>query len=160
MKKLLIFLAIICALYTGFTLFSCTKPLEGPLEDNEFPPDTIYVTDTLTFTDTVIIVIPDTGSAQMQCGRLNSHRKELVWMFRNEPGVYSMDFRAIVEYDNPSRLIVIDIDGEQHFWHLNETLEYIIEPTLGDDAVVRVSTIPPHAYGHAIDICLIIEYAD
>jgi hypothetical protein len=157
MKKVLAWLILVSALLAMQLISDCSQPLESPFENGQNSPDTIIITDTVRITDTTEIIIPDTGSSQILCARLSSHRKEIVWMFRNDPGAYSLDFRAAVERDNPSRTIVIDIGQQRYFWPLLESLEYLIEPELEQDATIKITSIPPHAFGQAIDICLIIE---
>ncbi len=149
MKKLILFSAW-AVLFTGIQfLTNCSKPLESIDEDGQIPADT--VTDTVVVVDTIIVA--DT----MFCARLDSHRKEIVWMIDNDEGLYSLEFSEIRERDDPSQILVIDIDDQRLFWPLSEYTEFIVDQNLGQNAIVRIESIPPYAYGHAIDICLRVK---
>jgi hypothetical protein len=163
-KKVILFSAW-AVLFTGIQLLTnCSKPLESIDENDQIPgdtvTDTIVVFDTVAVFDTVVVidtvVVVDTISVADTafCARLNSHRKEIVWMIGNDEGLYSLEFSAISERENHSRTLVISIDDQQFFWHLSEYSEFIADQNLEQNAIVRIESIPPPSYGHAIDICL------
>jgi hypothetical protein len=150
----------------GFIYLSnCSKPLEIN-EIGGISPDTIFVHDTVTdtlYNDTTIVdtVIIDTTLVDtvfvdsMFCARLSSHRQEIVWMLFNDPGSYVLDFQMITERIRNPQTLVIDIDGQQYSWTIsNNSREMSIETDLERNALIRIMTVPPHAYGQAIDICL------
>ena len=149
MKKLILFSAW-AVLFTGIQfLTNCSKPLESIEENGQIPGDT--VTDTVVVVDTIIVA--DT----MFCARLDSHRKEIVWMIRNHEGLFRLEFSAIREGESQSRTLVINIDDQLLFWHLSEYSEFVAEQNLEQNVIVRIESIPPYAYGHAIDICLRVK---
>jgi hypothetical protein len=145
-KKLILFSAWAVGFIGIQLLTSCSKPLESINENGQIPADT--VTDTVVVVDTIIVA--DT----MFCARLNSHRKEIVWMIRNHEGLFRLEFSAITDRENDSRTLVINIDDQRLFWHLSQYSEFIAGQNLKQDAIVRIESIPPHSYGQAIDICL------
>lgn len=142
MKKLLLFpiWIFICA---GFQfLMNCSKPLDSISESGQTATDTVVVVDTLIIADT------------MFCARLNSNRQEIVWMLQNQEGYFSLEFVAAIERVLNSQTLMIDIDDQQFQWRLSEDLRFMIEKDLEQNASIRITSIPPHAYGQAIDICL------
>jgi hypothetical protein len=164
--------AAICA---GFIyLANCSKPLDID-RIQEISPDTVFVSDTIIFTDTTIVdtVIIDTTIIDtvyidttfidtvyvdsMYCARLSSHRQEIVWILFNQPGTYQLEFLAIAERIRRSQSLVIDIDGTSYTWQPGINFEFSIEQNLDQYAVIRVTSTPPHAYGQAIDICLNVK---
>jgi hypothetical protein len=164
----------------GFLYLSnCSRPLDIDRIVNS-PPDTVFVSDTVIFndtlfTDTTIIdtVIIDTTIIDtvyvdttfidtvyidsMYCARLSSHRQEVVWILFNQPGTYQLDFLAITERIRRSQTLTVDIDGTTYSWRPGIDFEFSVEQTIGQYAIIRVSSEAPHAYGQAIDICLNIK---
>lgn len=164
MKKVILFSAW-AIVFAGIQLLTnCSKPLESIDENEQIPADTVTdtvvvfdtvaVIDTVVVVDTVIIIDTISVADTTFCARLNSHRKEIVWMIGNDEGLFHLEFSAIREGENDSRTLVINIDDQRLFWHLSEYSEFIVEQNLRQDAIVRIESIPPHSYGQAIDICL------
>lgn len=174
-KYILLFIwTVICAIF--LYLANCSKPLDIT-RVQESAPDTVFVSDTVTFTDTLYTdttfidtLYVDTTTIDtlyvdttfvdtvyidsMFCARLSSHRQEIVWILFNQPGTYQLDFLAIAERIRRSQTLVIDIGGSSYSWRPGLELEFSVEQDLGQNAVIRVMSTPPHAYGQAIDICL------
>lgn len=176
MKKIvLIFIWLAAAL--GFLyLANCSKPLDID-RIVETGPDTVYVSDTVTITDTLyndttiidtlivdtLIVdtliidstIVDTVYVDsMFCARLSSHRQEIVWILFNQPGTYQLDFLAIAQRIRRSQTLELNIDDSSYSWRPADNFEFSVEQNLGQYAVIRIKSTPAHAYGQAIDICL------
>ncbi len=122
--------------------------------------DTLTVYDTTTIVDTVIIVEPDTMNTGYICGRLGAHRKDLVWMFQNDAGTILFEFKANSEYDHPTQVLTIDIDGQEYVWDLEEAIELAFDQELSENAMIRIVPDKPSAYGHEVDICLTISPAE
>jgi len=166
MKKLIL-LSIWGFVSFGFLyLANCSKPLDID-EIIQAPPDTVFVSDTIIFTDTlysdttfVDTLFIDTTFVDtiyidtMFCARLSSHRQEIVWMLFNQEGLYQLEFLAITERIRHSQTLVIDIDGQSFSWRPADNNELLIEQNLDQYAAIRIISVPPHAYGQAIDICL------
>lgn len=157
-------------------LAHCSKPLDID-EILQAPPDTIFVSDTVTFTDTLYAdttfidtliidtliidtlyidttIVDTVFIDSMFCARLSSHRQEIVWILFNQPGTYQLDFLAITERIRRSQTLIIDIDGSNYSWRPGVQFEFSVEQDLDQYAVIRIMSTPPHAYGQAIDICL------
>ena len=75
-------------------------------------------------------------------------------MLQNQEGYLSLEFAAAIERVLNSQALMIDIDDQQFQWCLSEDLRFMIERDLEQNASIRIRSIPPHAYGQAIDICL------
>ena len=145
MKKLILF-SVAVVIYIGIQLLmNCSRPLESINGVEQVPPETVTVIDTITLDDT------------MFCAKLNFYRKEIVWMFHNQEGLFRLEFVAAPEREHSSQTLLIDIDERQFLWHLADSLEFIIEQDLEQDATIRITSVPPHAYGRAIDICLSVR---
>ncbi len=142
MKKLILF-SVWILIFVGFqSLMNCSKPLDSIGESGQTSSDTVAVVDTLIIADT------------MFCARLNSQRQEIVWMLQNQDGYFSLEFVAAIERVGNSQTLMIDIDDQQFHWRLAEDPRLMIEMYFEQDAIIRITSIPPHAYGQAIDICL------
>jgi len=174
MRKMFV-LFVWLSVSAGFLyLMNCSKPLDIE-RIKETGPDTIFITDTLTDTlyndttiidtliidtliiDTLIIdstIVDTIYIDSMFCARLSSHRREIVWILFNEPGLYQLDFLAIAERIRRSQTLNVDIDGQVYSWIPAEDFHFSVEQTLGQYAVIRITSTPAHAYGQAIDICL------
>ena len=160
MKKLILFL--ICAVISaGFMcLASCSKPLNIN-EIDQVTPDTLYVSDTIVFIDTIYVdtifidtIFVDTAFADtFFCARLSSQRQEIVWMLFNQEGPYQLEFQALPERTH-SQTLIIDIDGQRFSWVPSDSRDFTIETELEQNALIRIASIPPHAFGQAVDICL------
>ncbi|UCC79698.1 MAG: hypothetical protein JSW64_15775, partial [Candidatus Zixiibacteriota bacterium] len=138
MKKLILFL-IWAVIFIGLLyLANCSKPLDVD-EIIQAPPDTVFVSDTVTFTDTLYAdttfidtliidtliidtlyidttIVDTVFIDSVYCARLSSHRQEIVWILFNQPGTYQLDFLAIAERIRRSQTLVIDIDGSSYSW--------------------------------------------
>jgi len=164
MKKLILF--SICAITSaGFMyLANCSKPLD--INDiDQTTLDTLYVSDTITFIDTVYVdtIFVDTTFVDtifvdtLFCARLSSHRQEVVWMLFNQEGFYQLEFQALPERIHHLQTLIIDVDGQRFSWVPSDNQKFIIETDLEQNALIRIASVPPHAYGQAIDICLSIS---
>ena len=118
--------------------------------------DTVVVIDSTSHVDTVIIIKPGSGEPQLLCSRIASNQKDIVWMFRNPPGRYRLEFQASTERDKPEQSLTVTIDGHDFVWAVGEDPEFITELLLGERTTVRITSNVPPASGHAIDICLTI----
>lgn len=170
MKKLAAFILIVASLFLIQLLTTCSKPLKSLDGYDQNPPldtlvivdtissvDTVIIVDTVVMVDTIIIEIPDSGGTDLLCGRLNSSRQEIVWMFRNQQRVYRLELLAILERDNPPRTLLVDIEGQQFYWDVTDNHQMIIEGLLPQNATMIISTLQPRALGQAIDICLFVD---
>ena len=176
MKKLILFSiwGLISAVF--LYLVNCSKPLDIN-EIEQAYPDTVFVSDTITFTDTLYAdttfidtliidtliidtlyidttIVDTVFIDSMYCARLSSHRQEIVWILFNQEGTYRLDFLAVAERIRRSQTLLIDIDGQSYSWQPANDNELFIEQHLDQYAIVRIASIPPHAYGQAIDVCL------
>jgi hypothetical protein len=124
------------------------------ITDTTFVVDTIIVRDTTNHVDTVIIVEPGQDGPQMLCAQMASNRQEILWMYRNPEGLFRLEFAASTERGHPTQELLVEIDGRLIIWDTSDSLELILEQNLGPNAKIRISSLEPHAFGHAIDICL------
>jgi hypothetical protein len=157
MKRLILVMTCGLAFMGIHFLGTCSRPLESLGDSDSVPQETMFVVDTVTRVDTVIIIEPDTSGSVRFCARLASCRKDIVWMFQNQAGLYRLEFVAVVDQEHPPHALEVNIDGQQHLWYPVETTEFIMEQDLGEDATARISSGSPHSFGHAIDICLIVK---
>lgn len=179
MRKLIL-LAVCAIVFIGVQfLVNCSDPLENgslaPVPPAEPEVDTIYRFDTVVVmvfdsvfhvdsliridsifhVDTVFIVDNDTiESSRMVCARLASSQQEIVWMFRNPDGVYRLEFSASTESGRPTQTLSVNIDGQLFEWSPGKNAEFIIALHLRPNAIVRITSNNPGAFGHAIDVCL------
>ena len=170
-----IFLGIITLLCMAFNLFvSCSNPLDY---DNLTPSDTLFsidtvynmdtinvsdtinIIDTTSLVDTVIIVINNNDQSNIVCSRIASNQQEIVWLFRNDAGMYDLEFAAAAEEDFPAQKLVIDIDGQEFKWTPAEDPEFIAGMYLTQNAIIRLSIKTPRSLGHAIYVCLTLKPA-
>lgn len=176
MKKM-IFVSIWFLAGAGFLyLANCSKPLDTN-RIVETGPETTFVTDTISFTDTLYndttlidtlivdslivdtliidsLIVDTIYVDSMFCARLGSHRQEIVWILFNQPGDYRLDFLAIAERIRRSQILDLNIDGTSYSWRPADNFEFSVEQELDRYAVIRIESTPAHAYGQAIDICL------
>lgn len=165
MKKLILSLSWVVVAAGFIYLVNCSKPLDVGKIIQE--TDTVFVTDTITFSDTLYAdttfidtlyidstIIDTVFLDTMFCARLNSQRQEIVWMLFNQEGQFHLDFQTLTERIRDSQILLIDIDGSQFHWDLSENRELEIDINLERNALIQITTLPPHAYGQAIDICL------
>jgi hypothetical protein len=157
MKKLVSLSIWASVLLAVQLLNNCSRPLESIPDEGSAPPETVVVVDTVTYADTIIVVVPDSGGSQLLCGRLSSHRQQIVWMFPGWDGLFLLEFQALPERGHPRQTLAVDIEDQQYLWLLAESTEFTKEQRLDGNTVVRISTVPPYAFGHPIDICLSIR---
>ena len=124
--------------------------------DTIYTVDTLIVTDTLTVVDTVVIVEPGPGETQTVCSILLSNLYEIIWMFHNAEGDYTLTFTAEAARDFDFRTVTVDIDGQQYTWCPVDEPEVVYEQHLGAYATIRIMTDQPCLQGHEVDICLTI----
>ena len=118
--------------------------------------DTIILTDTLTITDTVIIV--DTLIiSPTYCASLSSSQKTVTWMLQNHAGTYSLEFQASGDNNDPKEILLVEIDGVLHEWRPYDNPKMALELNLDESAIAVISAKSPHAFGHALDICLKVD---
>ncbi len=165
MKKL-IMSSIWVVISAGFIyLANCSKPLDVSQiiqeTDTVFISDTIIFSDTLyadtTFIDTLYIdstIIDTVFLDTIFCARLNSQRQEIVWMLFNQEGQFRLELQTLTERIRDSQTLLIDIGSSQFQWDLSENRELEIDVNLERNAIIQITTLPPHAYGQAIDICM------
>lgn len=156
--KRLVTLSVWASLMAAMQLLgNCSRPLESVIDEGSAPPETVVVVDTVIYTDTIIVEMPDSDGSQLLCGRLSSHRHQIVWLFPGWEGLYLLEFAALPERGHPRQTLAVDIEDERYLWHLAESTEFSKEQHINHDTVVRISTIPPYAFGHPIDICLSVR---
>jgi hypothetical protein len=176
MRKIIILFIWLIANLGFLFLVNCSKPLDTD-EIIQMPPDTIFVSDTITFTDTLYAdttfidtliidtliidtlfidttIVDTVFIDSMFCARLSSHRQEIVWILFNQSGTYQLDFLAIAERIRRSQTLAVNIDGQSYSWCPADDDELYIEQYLDQYAIIRITSIPPHAYGQPIDICV------
>ncbi len=122
--------------------------------DSTSQTDTVYIIDTVLQIDTVIVIEPGDSGPIVMCAQLSCNRQEIVWMFRNPEGDYRLEFTAASERDNPDQTLSVRIDGEEYFWKPSRDREFITEQYLEQNAIIRITSKKPPAFGHAIDVCL------
>jgi hypothetical protein len=129
-----------------------------PDYDTTYITDTVEVTDTLYDTVTVVDTIyADTVCPILECTELNSCQMSVVWMLPNTAGNYRLLFTSQHGYWNPSKPLIIDIDGTEYVWDPLTDPELIIDRWLDEDAVITVSQTPykdPMIF--PIDICVLV----
>lgn len=116
--------------------------------------DTVIIVDTIIIVDTVVVTLPDTSATHMVCSRLGSNQQEIVWLFRNEAGLYALEFSSLPDRDKPARTLYVTIGDQEYEWPLAESLEFLTEQTLVENAVIILRSSKPSSYGHVIDICI------
>jgi len=124
--------------------------------DTTFVIDSIFVVDSIITIDTIIVVDPDGDGSQLVCSRIASNQQEIVWMFRNQEGLFNLAFVAALESDHPEPKLSVDIDGQTFPWSLVEDREWITNAHLGQNAMIRIAAEKPPAAGHAINVCLTV----
>jgi hypothetical protein len=125
-------------------------------EDTLYVVDTINIVDTVTIVDTVIIVEPDPGGFSSVCSILLANLREIIWMFDNQEGNYSLTFTATADRDFTFRWLVINIDGQEYCWNPSSSAEFNIDLYLDAGADIRVKPDQPLLLGHEVQICLTI----
>jgi hypothetical protein len=120
--------------------------------------DSIFdtITDTIMGVDTIVVVIPDTSDSPVVCARLNSYQQEIVWMFRNQPGQYHLEFVGLPDRTKPAPILTVNIDGANYEWNLAESTELILDRYLVQNAMINITRNKPNPFGHDIDICLTV----
>ena len=170
MKKTVAFILLAGGFFLIQLHTTCSKPLKSLADyDQNPPPETLFVVDTISSVDTLIIVdtlitsdtifieIPDSGGTELLCGRLNSYRQEIVWIFRNQEQVYRLELIAVLERNQPQRTLMVEIEGQHIIWPVTDNNQIIIEGLLTQNTTMIISTLQPRALGQAIDICLFVD---
>ena len=172
MKKLIPFVILILMLMGFQYLVNCADPLEtsgrnslSPITpgDTIYSVDTVVVidtvgtVDTVTVIDTVLIEVPGPIDSQFVCSRIACNQKEIVWMLRNQPGLFRLEFVVSMESDQPNQTLLINIGGQEFTWDPADDPEYIADLSLGQNATIQIKSKKPPALGHSIDICLTIR---
>ena len=122
--------------------------------DSNFTFDTVYYIDTVFQVDTVVISNPGTGGPLFVCATLSTGEKEIVWLFRNSPGRFLLEFAASSERIDPSQAVTVKIGGQEYEWKPARDSELTIEQDLEENTTIRITPIKPPSYGHSISICL------
>lgn len=154
MKRFFFLLACAVLLVGIQFLVNCSTPLDSISGASPFPSDTVTIVDTVIQIDTVIITEPDSSGLFFVCSRLSAGQQEIVWLFRNEEGMFHLEYAASAEFDQPTQLVIVDIDGEQFEWRPSSNPEFILDHNLEENATMRITLDQPPSFGHAIDICL------
>ena len=150
--KRLVLLAVWAVMSIGIQSFvNCSSPLESTSGSDSAPTGPVIIV------DTVIVVMPDTSGSLMICSRLNSYQQEIVWLFRNQAGLFRLEFSALTEQEHPSQTLSVDIDGQQFQWQPAESAEFILEHDLEQNALMQIVSNKPPSFGHAIEICLTVR---
>lgn len=118
--------------------------------------DTVNVTDTLVQVDTVTIVKPGDCDPQQVCGRIAAGQKDILWMFRNEAGMYRLEMSGATEKNKPLQTLVIAIGGTKYTWVAGTNPLWVKELVLSANTSIRISLESPYACGHDISICLVM----
>jgi hypothetical protein len=162
--KRIIILAIFVVMITGIQfLVNCSNPLETTGQNNadQVVPgvdvDTVIVTDTVTFVDTVTVHEPDPGDWQTVCSILRANLHEIVWLFRNQEGLFHLEFVASAEREFSSRRLVVNIDGEEFLWSPADAPMFSRTIYLQQEASIRIMPDPPCRLGHEVDVCLTVS---
>ena len=152
------FITLVIAAFALQVLFNCSSPLDvNDLSDGSAAPETVFVHDTTIVIDTIIVVVPDTGFSQLRCSSIEGPHAEILWLLMNEAGNYAIEFQASVERSHPEQTLSLNIDGQEFQWDL-QTTELLFEGFfLREDTEVRITTVPPHARGHSITVCMRIR---
>jgi len=174
-KRLFLLVVGVVAFFAIQFLANCSQPLDSTSDPGFSPPgttiivdtviivdttfqvDTVIVVDTVTNVDTIIVVQPDPGGLQTVCSQLSSCHRKILWMFRNQAGLYHLEFVAESEKEHPSRTLYVEIDDQWYKWRLSDSSELIIDQYLEENASIRIITGLPLCFGHAIDICLTVS---
>ena len=156
MKRII--LLAVCALWTIalMLVLNCSNPLETTDSAELDPPGPITIVDTVTIVDTLIIYEPGDGEPQTVCSILLANLYEIIWMFHNAEGDYTLKFTADAVRDFDFRTLTVDIDGEQYTWCPVDDREVVYEQHLSAFANIRIMTDQPCLQGHEVDICLTI----
>lgn len=123
--------------------------------DSVFIVDSTFIIDTLISMDTSIIV-PQNDSIQ-HCSRIGSGQHEIVWLLQNQSGNYHLEFAALAEQGKPKQTVIVDINGHQYKWNPADQGTLILDQHLVAKTIIRIELSVPVAYGHAIDICLLMS---
>jgi hypothetical protein len=118
--------------------------------------DTVTLTDTIAIVDTVTIVQPGDCDSQQVCGRISAGQKDILWMFRNDGGTYRLELSGSTERNKPLQTLVITIEGIQYTWTAGTNPLWVKELTLNANTSIRISLENPGAFGHDIDVCLVM----
>jgi hypothetical protein len=147
-------------------LLSCADPLQqigqsplsppGSHTDTIYSFDTLVVFDTIVHIDTVVISESDHCQPSRHCSTIGAGHHKIVWLLRNSEGRFRLDFAALAERNKPVQTVIVEIDGQKFEWSPAKNEEFSTEMHLGQNAIVRIISDQPCAFGHAIDICLTV----
>lgn len=153
-QPVIIYDTVFDTLYDNDTIYQIDTTY---IVDTLYDTDTITITDTVKTVDTVVIVEPGTEAPQTVCSILLSNLYEIIWMFQNQEGQYTLTFTAEAARDFTFRTLTVDVDGEQFTWCPSENPEIVREQYLNAFASIRIMTDQPCLQGHEVDICLTIS---
>lgn len=119
------------------------------------PGDTIY--DTTVVYDTTIINVPDSTDGIPLCARLDSHRPEIVWILKADPGEYSFEFLAVTDDFSKCRELIVTINDAEYRWNPAQLDEMRLDITVDSKITIRIVPDKPAALGHPVDICLTVN---
>lgn len=124
------------------------------IRDSNFTFDTVYYIDSVIQIDTVVISNPGTGGPLFVCATLSTGEKKIIWMFRNSPGRFLLEFAATAERIDPSQTVIVTIGGQEYEWKPATNNELIVEQDLEENATIQITPNKPSSYGHSVSICL------
>jgi hypothetical protein len=116
--------------------------------------DTVIVTDSVFQVDTVFVSVPDTSDCGRMCAELSSHSKKIVWLLDNDAGRYRLEFDGEPERQQPRQRLFVEMGGKTYQWTVQDNPTLIIDVDLSADDRITISSCNPHAFGHAIAICV------
>jgi hypothetical protein len=170
MKKRILLIVALAGICCILSSANCSNPLEeiesqnSPETNPETEYDTIFFTDTLynidttIVLDTVITINSESGWSRLLCSQIASNQPKIVWMFRNEPGNYLIEFTSFLESEHPAQKLSIDIDGQLMTWTPANDPEMTAELALAQNATICIFSHKPPSLGHAIYICMTISH--
>jgi hypothetical protein len=168
MKRTLFSAGLLATASAALLIFSCADPLQQNGGQGPVPPpgphtDTIYIVDTVVVIDTVMhidtVFVPEPGECCYNtfCSHIGSGQHKIVWLLRNSEGRYHLEFGALTERDQPVQKLFVDINGEKFCWSPAHEHELVIDRYLTQNAVIRIYSDQPCAFGHEISICLTVS---
>lgn len=116
--------------------------------------DTLVITDSMFQVDTVFVSVPDTSDCGRMCAELSSHSKKIVWLLDNDASRYRLEFDGQPERQQPKQRLFVEVGGRTYQWTVQDNPTLTIDADLDADARITISSCNPHAFGHAIAICV------
>ncbi|MBI5037202.1 MAG: hypothetical protein HZC01_00625 [Candidatus Kerfeldbacteria bacterium] len=115
--------------------------------------DTIY--DTTVIIDTILV---DSCTLKPSCGTLDCKTKQIKWFIPLQPGQYTFDFFGTTEKDKPEQQLTVQIGALTYDWPIGTQKELSLDYTTSSSGIwVVITSDPPPARGHEIQICLQIR---